>query len=191
MTKHTEPPQLEQWRSYLRTLARAKIGTRLQAKIDQSDIVQQTMLEAHCGLSHFRGTSQEELRGWLRRILVRNLADQVRRFRRGKRDAGLEYSLDAPLSQRSSLSLDRDRYLAGNISSPEYGVMHSDQLTRLAAALESLPDDQRSAVTLRYLEGMATAQIGQEMQRTEAAVAGLLRRGLQRLRDVMQVGAEH
>ncbi len=61
-----------------------QIEAKLQSKIDASDIVQQTMLEAHQGLQQFRGESDGEIRGWLRRIMARNLADEVRKFRRGK-----------------------------------------------------------------------------------------------------------
>ena len=77
---------------------------QFQAKIDASDIVQETMLEAHRGLANYRGGSPEELRGWLRKILARNLANEVRKFRRGKRDADLERSLEAGLRRRSTIN---------------------------------------------------------------------------------------
>lgn len=174
---------LEQWRPYLWALARMQIEARFQAKIDAADIVQQTMLEAHRGRSQLRGESDDELRGWLRRIMARNLADEVRKFRRGKRDVGLEQSLQAALTN-SSLRL--EHYLDAGISTPDHHAMRNEQLIRLAAALESLPDDQRRAVTLHHLQGKTAAEIATELERTEIAVAGLLRRGLKRLRELMQ-----
>lgn len=175
-------PPLEQWRPYLRTLARMQIETKFQAKIDASDIVQQTMLEAHRGLKQFRGESDDELRGWLRRIMARNLADEVRKLRRGKRDANLEHSLQTSLADSS---LGMERYLDGGISTPDQRAIRNEQLISLATAIESLPEDQRTAVTLHHLQGQTAAEIASQMEKTEVAVAGLLRRGLKRLRELM------
>ena len=174
--------RLEQWRPYLRTLARMQIEHKFHAKIDPSDIVQQTMIEAHLAMKQFRGETERELAGWLRRILARNLADEVRKFSRLKRDAGLEQSLQAAIND-SSLCM--ERYLAGDGSSPEHRAIHKEQLVRLAAAVESLPEDQRMAVTLHHLQGKSACDIASQYGKTEVAVAGLLRRGLKRLRELM------
>lgn len=178
---------LEQWRPYLRTLARMQIESKFHAKIDPSDIVQQTMIEAHRAMKQFRGESEQELGGWLRRIMARNLADEIRKFRRVKRDAGLEQSLQAAFDD-SSMCL--ERYLAGDHSSPEQRAIRNEQLLRLATAVESLPDDQRMTVTLHHLQGMSAAEIARQMGKTEVSVAGLLRRGLKRLRELMSESAE-
>jgi RNA polymerase sigma-70 factor (ECF subfamily) len=186
--EHTEQQvaaseQLEQLRPYLRAIARLQIEKQFQAKIDASDVVQQTMLEACRGIDEFRGATPEELRGWLRRILSRNLADEVRRFRRGKRDAGAERSIEAGLTQ-SSLFL--ERFLAGPNTRPDEAAVRNENLGQLSAAIESLPEDQRRAVVLHHLEGRTAAEIGRELGKTEIAVAGLLRRGMKRLREVMR-----
>jgi RNA polymerase sigma-70 factor (ECF subfamily) len=182
-TPNDESMPLEQWRPYLRMLARLQIDTRWQAKIDASDIVQQTMLEAHRARAQFRGKSEEELRGWMRRIMARNLSDEIRKFRRGKRDAGLEQSLQVALNE-SSLCL--ERCIAASDSRPDNRAMRGEQLTQLAAAIEALPEDQQLAVMLHHLQGQTSAEIAAKMRRTEVAVAGLLRRGLKRLRELMQ-----
>ena len=67
---------LESFRGALRLLARARLDPRLQAKVDPSDLVQQTLLEAYQGMKDFRGTTTDELAAWLRRILARNLANK-------------------------------------------------------------------------------------------------------------------
>ncbi|HEX4588387.1 MAG TPA: helix-turn-helix domain-containing protein, partial [Gemmataceae bacterium] len=44
---------LERYRSYLAILARVQIGRRLQRKVEESDLVQETFLEAHRGFGRF------------------------------------------------------------------------------------------------------------------------------------------
>ncbi len=145
------------------------------------------MLEAHLAIKQFRGENLHELAGWLRRIMARNLADEVRKFRREKRDASLEQSLQAAFDD-SSICM--ERFLAGQTTSPENRAIRNEQLIRLAAAVESLPDDQRAAVSLHHLQGKSAAEIATQMNKTDVAVAGLLRRGLKRLRELMKDAAE-
>jgi RNA polymerase sigma-70 factor (ECF subfamily) len=45
------------------------LDDQVQRRVDPSDIVQETLLEAHRSLEHFRGQSEADLAGWLRRIL--------------------------------------------------------------------------------------------------------------------------
>src|SRR5690242_14631948 len=92
----------DQYRPYLYLLARSHIGRRQQARVDPSDIVQQTLLHAHQKQSQFRGTSAAELMGWLRQILANNLADAVRGMARAKRDIARERSLDHDLNDSFS-----------------------------------------------------------------------------------------
>ena len=72
---------LDKYRPYLLMLARLQFDEKLQAKLDASDIVQQTLLEAHQAIGDFRGQSDGEKAAWLRRILARNFADELRKFR--------------------------------------------------------------------------------------------------------------
>lgn len=174
---------LEQFRPYLRMLARLQLESRFRPKIDPSDIVQQTMFEAHQARGQFRGQTEEEWIAWLRRILSRNLADEVRKLCRDKRDVGLEQSLQAAIEQ-SSLRL--EGWLAADDSLPEHRAIRNEQLAQLAAAIEALPEDQRQAVVLHHLQEYSAAEISARMGRTEAAVAGLLRRGLKTLRSLLQ-----
>ena len=106
---------LERFRPYLLLLARVRLDPRLQAKLDASDVVQQTLLEAHQGLAQFRGQSSGEMAAWLRQALARNLANAVRDLRRAKRDVARERSLEAAV-EASSRRL--EVWLAANQSSP-------------------------------------------------------------------------
>src|SRR5689334_22701583 len=93
---------LESYRDYLRLLARLQLDPRLRAKLDASDLVQQTLLQAHEAWGQFRGRSDGELAQWLRQILSRNLSHVGRDFRRARRDLSRECPLEANLEQSGS-----------------------------------------------------------------------------------------
>src|SRR5262245_45101132 len=94
--------RLQPHRDYLALLARAQLDPRWQAKVSPSDLVQQSLLEAHRDADQFRGTTDAELRAWLRRILARNLANVARDLTRQRRDARAERPLAEALAGSSA-----------------------------------------------------------------------------------------
>lgn len=171
---------LERFREYLSLLARLHVDPRLQSKLDASDIVQQTMLEAHEARGQFRGGSDGEWIAWLRQILVRNLSNALRDFGRAKRDVTREWSIQAAIDDSSSRL---ESWLAAEQSSPSQRAERSEQVLRLAEALAVLPADQRTVLELRHLQGRSLAEIARHIGRTPPAVAGLLHRGLKTMRE--------
>jgi RNA polymerase sigma-70 factor (ECF subfamily) len=174
---------LEEYREYLRLLARSQLDPRLRTKLDPSDVVQDALLTAHEKLATFRGHTEAEKAAWLRRILANHLAQAVRRFGRQRRDAALERSLHAAVEESSARI---ESWLAADESTPRQRAERHEQTMQLARAVEQLPEDQRTAVELRHLFGRSVAAIARQMDRTESAVAGLLRRGLKSLREAMK-----
>jgi RNA polymerase sigma-70 factor (ECF subfamily) len=174
---------LEQYRPILRMLAGARLDPRLRGKVDPSDLVQDSLLKAHANFQQFRGQTAAELQAWLRRILANEIAQAVRRYLTGPR--GLEQSLEAELEE-SSVRL--ERWLVDLDIGPEERAQRAEQLVRLTKTLAGLPEDQRIVLEMRYLQGHSPPEIGALQGRTTAAVAGLLRRGLQALRDVLNEG---
>src|SRR6516225_8608246 len=90
---------LERFRSYLLLLARIRLDPMVRAKVGASDVVQQTLFEAHRDGAQFRGRSVGEQAAWLRQILARNLANVVRDLRRDKRDVAREQGLCVALDE--------------------------------------------------------------------------------------------
>src|SRR6516225_7698379 len=85
---------LEMYHDYLALLARLQIGRRLQGKVDASDLVQETFLKAHRDFARFRGGTEAELAGWLRRMLAASLGSLLRRYLGAqRRDVRLEREL--------------------------------------------------------------------------------------------------
>jgi RNA polymerase sigma-70 factor, ECF subfamily len=173
---------LESYRDYLHLLARMQLDRRLRGKLDPSDVVQQTMIKAHRNAEQFRGHTEAERAAWLRRILANTLADAARKFRF---ETGRGQSLEQALHESSARL---EEWLAASPASPPEQADRQEQLLRLAQALSALPDDQRQAIELHHLHGALLADIAQDMGRSEAAVAGLLRRGRKKLREMLENG---
>jgi RNA polymerase sigma-70 factor (ECF subfamily) len=182
VTNTPEGESFEQFRSYLRLLANMQIDRRVRSKVDASDIVQQTMLQAHRARDQFRGCSEAQRGAWLRQILARNLSHATRDLTRDKRDVRREKSMQASMEQ-SSLKL--ERFLAADESTPSVKAQRGEQLLRMAAAIEQLPESQQDALVMHFLQEMSLPEIAEQLDRTRGSVAGLLRRGLASLREAL------
>jgi RNA polymerase sigma-70 factor, ECF subfamily len=172
---------LELYRRYLALLARVQIGRRLQGKVDASDLVQETFLEAHRNFGNFRGTSEGQFVRWLRQILAANLANLLRRYLGTQgRNVRLERAIEVDLDHSSALL---DRGLVARQSSPSHQAACREQAVLLADALGELPDDYREVLVLRHLEGLTFPEVARYMGRTLDSVDKLWLRALARLRQ--------
>jgi RNA polymerase sigma-70 factor (ECF subfamily) len=172
---------LDRFRGYLMALARLQVVARpwVAAKLDASDLVQLTLLQAHAARDQFRGQTPEELAGWLRQILTRTLANNLRSLGQAKRDVGVERSLEADVDASCSRL---DAWLAADQTSPSEAAGAHERAAALAEAVAELPDDRREIVLAKHCLGLSLAEIAERTGRSPASVAGLLRRGLQSLR---------
>lgn len=174
---------LDAYRQYLTLLARMQIDRTLRIKLDASDVVQETFLEAHRDFTQFRGSSRGELVAWLRQILARNLANQVRHYRGTKRR-------DLRLERHLGLAVDRSsEHLAEQVvfpgASPSHEAARGEAAVVLANALGQLPDDYRDALVLRNLEELSFPEVAERMGRSVDSVKKLWARGLAQLRKLM------
>lgn len=176
---------LEQFRDYLRLMARLQIDGRLRGKLDPSDLVQQTLLKAHQARGQFRGSSAAEQAAWLRQILARTLANAIRDYTRAKRDVTLERSLQSSLEESSARL---EAWLVADQATPSEAAERNEQLLELAQAMADLPEAMREVLLLKHCHGWSVAEIGAHLGRSRASVASLLRRGLKHLRDHLHDG---
>jgi RNA polymerase sigma-70 factor (ECF subfamily) len=171
-----EPAGLDElarrYRDDLLSLARRQLGPRLQGRFDASDVVQQALLEAVRALTAFRGGSEAELAAWLRGLLPRVLAHEVRRhagsqLRDVRREVGPEVQADL---------------LAAEQTTPSQAADRAEQQGHLADALARLPPDYREVIVLRNLEGLSHEEVAARMGRSVGAVRMLWVRALARLK---------
>jgi RNA polymerase sigma-70 factor (ECF subfamily) len=176
---------LEAYRGYLRRLTQYRLAAPLQRRLDASDVVQQTFLEAHRNFAGFAGASEGEWLAWLRTILQANIANAVRdNLVSKKRALGMETSFDdshggVPMRAR----------VRAEAPSPSSEAIRLEQSLKFLDAIAALPPDQARAVRMRHLEGFSLMEIAQAFGRSESAVAGLIKRGVQGLRD--RLGSAH
>ena len=171
---------LAQYQNYLRLLARIEIGRRLQGKVDASDVVQETFLEAHRHFPNFQGHASGQFTQWLRAILATTLANTVRHYLGTQaRDLRLERELAADLDQ-STCAL--GQMLIDPHSSPSQQVLRGEQSLLVAEAMSRLPEDYQAVLVMRHLEGLTFPQVAERMGRSVDSVEKLWLRGLTRLK---------
>lgn len=169
-------------RSYMGLVARAQLESWLRVKVDASDLVQQTMLEAHRDFSRFEGGTEKEWIGWLRRILAHNCADWIRAYRgTAKRGAAREVPLRRADDTQSFAA--PEPAAPGNTPSQEF--FQQDMELRMAEALERLPADYREVIMLRNLQRLPFNEVADRMDRSRPAAQMLWMRAIKRLQEVL------
>lgn len=172
---------LVQYEPWLHFLARREIDSRFHGKFSAADAVQQALVEAWKSWSQFRGQNEAQRRAWLRQILAHQLAHLARHYAgTRKRDVSREVDIQRSLT-RSAVRL--EHVLAAEESSPSAAAVRGEQELQLAAALERLPEDYRTVITLRHLDELSHAEIACRMRRSEGAVRMLWVRALAQLRQ--------
>lgn len=170
-------------RSYVGVAARAQVESWLRAKVDASDIVQQTLLDVHRGLEQFRGETEAEWLAWLRRILNHNATDFVRQYRMTKkRQAGREVPLQ-PGGDDSRRGFANDP--CDPSPSPSQIVVQRERELELSEALTRLSADHQEVILLRNLQRLPFDEVARRMGRTRPATQMLWMRAIRKLQDQM------
>jgi RNA polymerase sigma-70 factor (ECF subfamily) len=172
----------DQCREQLGWYARGHVESWLRAKVDASDLVQQTLFEAHRDFARFEGASEGEWIAWLRRILTHNALDLVRQYHgTAKRQARREISQQAP-GNSSWSPLEP----ASPEPSPSQQAIARDDQLRVAMALAELSPDHRQVIVLRNLERLPFDEVARQMGRTRPAVQMLWMRAVKKLQASLE-----
>lgn len=167
---------LDQFRDYLLAIAGRQLDPVLQAKGGASDIVQETFLEAQRDFAQFDGTTGSELRAWLVRLLMNNLANFARHFKQTeKREVRREVALpgDTPSGVTGGVAADTP--------TPSVEVIADERAEAVRLAVERLPEDYRQVIILRNREDRPFSEIAERMGRSENAVRKLWFRAVELL----------
>ncbi|MDO4569623.1 MAG: sigma-70 family RNA polymerase sigma factor [Planctomycetia bacterium] len=174
---------LEAHRNYLLFLARLQIAPHLGGKLDASDVVQETFLDAYQSFPSFRGETAVSFLAWLRQILAARLAATFRRYLGAKqRDIRREQNIRAKVDQ-SSIFWEE---LVSSASTPSLALSRKEAEAQLRAALEKLPEHYQMVLHLRQIEELPFTQIAERMGRSIDSVQKIWVRALARLKDLVK-----
>ncbi len=171
---------LEQYRDYLLRIAQAELRADLAAKVAPSDLVQETFLRAAKAFDRFHGTTEEQLRFWLRQILLYNVLDAVKYYRgTQKRAAGREISLEAISPAHFPKEMERSGGASSLLRQAETQCLVREILSRL-------PTDYRRVIELRSIEERPFEEVGRILDRSADAARQLWARAIQRFAGELQ-----
>jgi RNA polymerase sigma-70 factor (ECF subfamily) len=175
---------LESYRNYLMLLASIRADRKLRSKLGDSDLVQETLIQAGRDFDQFRGTSEAELTGWLRAVMSKKKALLARRYYgTAARDPHLEEQLQDEM-EMSSQMLGRALFAGG--SSPSRLAAGRERAVLLADALAALPEHYREVVVLHHVQGCTLPQVAQSMGRSVDSVKKLWARAMVQLRTSLK-----
>jgi RNA polymerase sigma-70 factor (ECF subfamily) len=175
---------LQTCRGYLLLVAAGATAPELRAKANPSDLVQETFLEAQRDFGHFRGHTVEEFRAWVRRILMRNLANLRRRYRNSaKRDLAREVALTDEGDSRVQAVVPVDQ-----APSPIDQAALREQAEVLHRVMDQLPGHYRQVLAWRHQEQLSFEEIGRRLDRTANAARLLWLRALERVQQELGWG---
>ena len=174
---------MEAHRPQLMAFIERQLGTALRRKVEPDDVFQEASAEAVRALPG-ADLSEREPFSWLCQIAERRIIDLHRRFFDAqKRDAGREVPLGASGGETNEAGL--INMLVASMTTPSQAFSRNAREARLQEALEKLPDDQREALRLRYVENMPSKLIAERLNKSDAAVRVMLTRSINKLQELL------
>ncbi|MEW4489433.1 sigma-70 family RNA polymerase sigma factor [Thalassoglobus sp. JC818] len=175
---------ITRFRPILLTLAEALIFPTYRGELEASDLVQQTLMEAHRSSNSLGDLDEARFFSWLRTALQRNVLDAIKHVKTLKNDH--RRRLRAADIEDSFVQL--DNVLIAEDTSPSQVVQKNEQISLMLTAIQSLPESQKKAVILKHLRGFSLREVADALDISESATAGLLHRGRQRLVELIEGG---
>lgn len=178
--KSAWPAYVDHLRPMLLTHLERQMSESLKHKIEPEDILQEVALEA-CTAGPQQDWAGREPRAWLFQLCERRMIDAHRRIFAQKRGGEKQVAFDAASSSRPGFR----HLLAASITTPSAAVIRNEQAGQIQSAFESLTNEQREAVRLRYMENLPSKEIAERMGKTDGAVRVMLARAVKALQGVM------
>ena len=142
---------------------------------DAQDCLQEAMLRIYRAISSFKG--QSSFSTWVYRITMNTCLDELRR-RKMRRTTSLDGLLDSGWSP------------AEELETPENNAIRSEQRRQIDRAIASLPDDMRSAIVLRDIQGFSYEEIAEMLNANVGTIKSRISRGREKLRETLSLHAE-
>ncbi len=174
---------IEHVRPQLTAFIERKLGAGLRRKVEPDDIFQEVSVDAVRSLPDVQLGDRDPF-SWLCQVAERRIVDAHRHhFGAKKRDAAREVPLGSPGGDTQSPGL--INLLVQSMTTPSQAFSRNAREMRLLDALQQLPEDQREALRMRYVENLPSKQIAEKLEKTDAATRVMLTRSLKRLEQVL------
>ena len=171
-------------RPQLMAFIERQLGSALRRKIEPDDVFQETSAEAVRALPAAELGDRDPF-SWLCQIAERRIIDLHRRFFGAKkRDAAREVSLGSS-SGSDTQPAGLINLLVASLTTPSQAFSRNAREARLLEALDKLPEEQRTALRLRYIDDLPSKQIAERLGKTDAAVRVMLTRSLKKLHELL------
>jgi RNA polymerase sigma-70 factor, ECF subfamily len=181
---------LKRHRERLKRMVAVRMDRRLAARVDPSDVVQETMADAARKLSQYLRERPLPFYPWLRRLAWERLIRLHRQHVRSRRRSVVREEPDALLLSDESVLQLAHRF-ASSCSSPSQRLIRAEVQARVQEALVALPKRDREVLVMRYLEQIPFKDIAATLDMTEGAVKVRHLRALERLRRLLATNEEN
>jgi RNA polymerase sigma-70 factor (ECF subfamily) len=175
----------EHYRDRLLRMVDMRLDSRVRARIDPADVLQDAFVDAARALEEYARDPRLPPFLWLRLIVGERMAVAHRHHLGARmRDAAREVSLyREALPQASTAAL--ASMLLGRLTTPTQAAQRAERLLRIQEALNALDPIDREVLSLRHFEQLSRAEAAQALGIGEEAGAKRYIRALKRLKDVM------
>lgn len=174
-----------QVQSYLSMMADRQLNPAIRSNVNPSDIVQHTLIRMVDGIDNFRGTTRAEFFGWLNTIVQNESARANRHYRSQKRDVTRQRSIAQPDSGSFFFVEPSD-----DQPTPQTSALSQERIQLLYELLKRLPEDYAEVIRLRDLEQLSFREIGERMERSEAAANKLWNRAIEKFQKELEKSNE-
>ena len=170
----------------LRAMVDLRLDRRLAGRVDASDVLQETFLDAARAFAEYREQPDRSFYVWLRCIAERRLVD-IHRQHLGvqARDPRREVSLSGWPSADATSAAIAARIL-GSVPSPSEAAVGAERAARLAAALDTMDRIDKEVLALRHFEQLSNAEAAQVLRIGESAASKRHLRALERLKEALK-----
>jgi len=176
------------YRERLRRMVSSRLDTRLAARVDPSDIVQETLVVAASSLPGYMRDQPMPFYCWLRRLALQRLVDLQRRHLGAQGRSVLREVPQLPVND--STVHDLVRHLLADAPGPHSAAVVAEQELRLRRALDSLEETQREVLLLHYIENLTLAEAAEVLGITADAARMRHFRAIQQLRERLETERE-
>jgi RNA polymerase sigma-70 factor, ECF subfamily len=175
---------LERYRDYLRRMVAARLDRRVAARLDPSDVVQETLADAAQQMDKCLGSPSLPFFGWLRLLAGEHIRDAHRRHLGAQRRAVTRECRAPELTNESAVGL--VSHLRAQDTSPSNRLVREESCARVRAAMSALRPVDREVLAMRYVEQLSTAEMAQALGISEGAVKSRHLRAVIKLRGVLE-----